>query len=234
MARHRPHVERVWENDRALTVLLGLLVAMIFFLHPLVDMGYEVAPIGSAIFTLMLLSGIAAVTHSPRTRMAFGIVVVIALAVHWMRYVLPGPAWAGADAISSFVACGMLAAIIFLRVFRPGPITSDRIQGAIAAYLLIGIMFAAVYVWIELRSAGAFAGSAAPLAPAPGREGLSARFVYFSFTTLTTVGFGDIVPVQPFARSLATMEALIGQVFPAILLARLVSLEVGERQRHSA
>ena len=53
-----------------------------------------------------------------------------------------------------------------------------------------------------------------------------AHFVYFSFVTLTTVGYGDVIAVHPIARSLVTVEALIGQLFPAILLARLVSLEL--------
>ncbi len=54
-------------------------------------------------------------------------------------------------------------------------------------------------------------------------------FIYFSFVTLTTVGYGDIAPVHPFARSLCNVEAVIGQLYPATLLARLVSLEIGSR-----
>jgi Ion channel len=54
---------------------------------------------------------------------------------------------------------------------------------------------------------------------------------YFSFVTLTTVGYGDILPVQPLARSLCTLEAIIGQLYPATLLARLVTLELEDRSR---
>ena len=59
---------------------------------------------------------------------------------------------------------------------------------------------------------------------------MQAKLLYFSFITLTSVGFGDIVPVHPVAQTLAMLEALIGQLFPAILLARLVSLEIESRQ----
>jgi hypothetical protein len=61
------------------------------------------------------------------------------------------------------------------------------------------------------------------------RVSLPPDLVYFSFETLTTVGFGDIVPVHPFARSLSNLEAILGQLYPATLLARMVSLEVGSR-----
>ncbi len=55
-------------------------------------------------------------------------------------------------------------------------------------------------------------------------------YVYFSFTTLTSTGYGDMVPIHPFARSAANLEAMIGQLFPATLLARLVSLEIEARR----
>jgi hypothetical protein len=55
------------------------------------------------------------------------------------------------------------------------------------------------------------------------------RLIYFSFVTLTTVGYGDMAPIHPLTRSLATLEALVGQLYPAILIARLVSLELHAR-----
>ena len=70
---------------------------------------------------------------------------------------------------------------------------------------------------MSLLAAGAFSGSGFGGAERP-------DFVYFSFVTLTTVGYGDVTPVHPLARSLAVAEALTGQLYPAILLARLVSL----------
>jgi hypothetical protein len=222
-------IEQFWADDWSLTVLLGLLVLLIFVLHPLVELGYDVAVIGSATFTLMLASGIVAVTHSRSVRLLFAAVALLTVALHWARYTSIGSAWLGADATATFFACGMLAVVVFVQVFRPGPITIQRIQGAVAGYLLIAVMFAAAYAWIDMAGGDAFHG----LPPAVG-DRQAARFGYFSFVTLTTVGYGDIIPVHPFARSLATMEAVIGQVFPAILLARLVSLEIYERQRRAA
>ena len=225
-----PHLQHYWENDWSLTALLVSLCAQFFVIAPLTELGYDVGPIGSIVFTLLLLSGVFAVARSGVTTILFSAVALIAVAVHLTRYTSFGAHWLLADAVSSFVASGLLAAIVFVQVFRAGPITIRRIQGAIAAYMLIALMFAAIYVCIDVQQSGCLRWHAADPRRRPHPTG---RFAYFSFCTLTTVGYGDIVAVHPFARSMAMLEALIGQLFPAVLLARLVSLEIEERrQRH--
>jgi voltage-gated potassium channel Kch len=94
--------------------------------------------------------------------------------------------------------------------------------GAILLYLTIGLVFVALYTLVGAASPNAFNGLTVTA-----RVSLPSDLVYFSFTTLTTVGYGDIVPVHPVARSLSNLEAIVGQLYPATLLARLVSL--GER-----
>jgi hypothetical protein len=105
-----------------------------------------------------------------------------------------------------------------VKAFRAGPVNVHRIQGAVAAYLLFGLTWAAAYQLVAALAPGAFA-SAQPLAVQDPRV-----WTYYSFVTLTTMGYGDVTPVHPAARSLALMEALTGQLYPAVLLARLVSL----------
>jgi Ion channel len=121
----------------------------------------------------------------------------------------------------------MLAGIVLTHVFREGPITIQRIQGAVAVYLLVALMFAAAYTIVDLEVDHAFLG----VPPIDQRYDPVQRFVYFSFITLTTVGYGDVTPVAPVACSLAMLEALLGQLFPSILIARLVSMEIYYRQR---
>lgn len=222
-------VDRFWASDWSLRVLLALLVLFVFFIHPLNLAGYDTRLVAGLAFTVILLSGILVVSRSPTQAVLFAIVAIAAVSVHWARYAVFGAAWVEEDAIASLVACGMLAGIVLSQVFRSGPVTSSRIQGAVAAYLLIALMFAALYSWIDLHSAmNAFNGVPPLVGAGPNPF---ERFVYFSFTTMTTVGYGDITPVQPFARSMAMLEAVIGQIFPAILLARLVSMEVYYHQQ---
>jgi hypothetical protein len=99
------------------------------------------------------------------------------------------------------------------------------VQGAVIVYLLIGLVFCLVYHAIYLLSdMQAFKG----LTGSDRKE-----FLYFSLTTLTTTGYGDIVPLWPFARSFSNLEALLGQLYPAVLIARLVSMEFYDRTPHA-
>jgi hypothetical protein len=221
-------IDRFWASDWSLTTLLAVLCLTIFVLRPLQTLGYDVRLLASLVFSVILISGIFAVSHSPRLRIVFATVAVISILVRWLRFAILGPDWMIAEACGAVVAFGMLATIVLVQVFREGPVTIQRIQGAVAAYLIIALIFATGYTVIDLWTPGAFS-----TAPSSGSEHDDPvqRFLYFSFVTLTTTGYGDIAPIAPAARSLAMFESLIGQLFPSILLARLVSLELYYRQR---
>ena len=108
-----------------------------------------------------------------------------------------------------------------LSVLRAGTVTRHQIEGAIAAFLLLGLAWANAYEWLALHNPSAFRGLGAADAM---------QWPYYSFVTLTTVGYGDITPVSPGARSLAVSEALTGQMYVAILISRLVSLSLQSRK----
>lgn len=123
----------------------------------------------------------------------------------------------------------LIAAVIIWVVGRvviaPGRVTYHRVIGAVMLYLAIGLLFVGLYTLVDVFHPGSFKGMvAADELPLP------SDFIYFSFTILTTVGFGDVVPVHPIARSLSNIEAIIGQLYPATLLAYLVSLNVAARR----
>ena len=227
-----PHVHalpigKFWQNDWSLTFLLAFLVISVFLVRPLEALGFDLHMIAAIAFTFILVTGILHVLRSPIGAAIFGLIAVATVVVHWSRYAIYGEAWLGIDAAASLIACGVLAAIVLVQVFAEGPITSQRIQGAIAAYLLVALMFAAAYSWLNADVPHAFNG----VAPFELGNDPMQGFVYFSFVTLTTTGYGDVTPVAPFARSLAMFEAVLGQLFPAIMLARLVSMELYYRQR---
>jgi hypothetical protein len=111
-------------------------------------------------------------------------------------------------------------------VFAPGKVNLHRIVGAILLYLDIGLIFVALFCFIALLEPSAFTG----LQPLSDNLAVAGNLIYFSFVTLTSVGYGDIVPLHPFARGLANIEAIIGQLYPATLLARLVTLELEHRR----
>ena len=106
--------------------------------------------------------------------------------------------------------------------------TLDRILGAISVYLLLGIAWAAVYTFLEILIPGSFYADASHL---PAGHLRWSEFLYFSFATLTTLGYGDITPVNSYGRSLSLLEAVTGVLYIAIMIARLVSLYQPESER---
>jgi hypothetical protein len=117
-----------------------------------------------------------------------------------------------------------LGTIVARAVFRRGRVTYHRIVGAVLLYLLIAVCFATLFAFIGLSIPNAFRGVVFE-----DNATLASEVFYLSFATLTTTGYGDVVPVHPLARSLCNVEAVIGQLYPATLLARLVTLELRGR-----
>jgi hypothetical protein len=123
------------------------------------------------------------------------------------------------------------AMVVVLRdVLRAKRVTMDTVFAACSVYLLMALVWSSLYIAIEVLAPGSF-----KLGPTegPGSMGTASQLVYFSMITLTTVGYGDITPNTPQASMLAALEGLIGQLFIAIILARLVALELTGRRKQS-
>jgi voltage-gated potassium channel Kch len=211
-----------WSDDRGLSVFLVSLLVMVFVVPPLRPSGMVGTLLVDAIFSLVLISGAAAAGRTRPQLTVLTLMTAAALVVRWASWLFPASVhemWNGLSALAILVP---LCVVILSLVLRSGPVTRRRIEGAIAAYVLLGVTWAQAYEMVALAHAGAFAGRVDDTGGFTG-------WLYYSFVTLTTVGYGDIVPVHPIARSLAVLEALTGQLYPAILLARLVSLEVTSR-----
>jgi hypothetical protein len=126
---------------------------------------------------------------------------------------------------------GLVAAVLLRQLFLPGPVTFDTISAALCVYLLLGVSWAHVYVVMEALAPGCVITVVRPgagLAAAEGELALYLRMLYFSFTTLTGVGYGDIVPATTTARMFAITEALMGQAYLYVMVARLVGMQVSQ------
>lgn len=105
-----------------------------------------------------------------------------------------------------------------------GPVTRDKIIGTLCIFLLLGIIWALLFILITMVNPHAFQG----LEINGFWQNSFNDFIYFSFVTLTTLGFGDIVPLSPMARFLSYMEAIVGQFYIAILVASLVGVRIAD------
>ena len=223
MPRVHGKLASFWSEDRALTVFLIALVLVAFVIGPLGFVGRLGAVVLALSSTFLLITGVLTVVRGRRAALGASLLALGSLAVGWLVVWRPSLVLHVVNDVLLVVYLAILAAVVFARVFRGGTITVHRIVGAVAAYILLGIIWTQLYELIATLQPAAFRYDA-------GTALTRQVLLYYSFVTMTTVGYGDIVPVHPVARSLATLEALIGQLYPAILIARLVSLEIATRR----
>jgi hypothetical protein len=213
-----------WSTDRSLTVLLVLLIGNIFIM-PVAEFATWGRLAARAVLSLVIVSGVIA-TLSDRRIVLLAIALPLgSLFVGLGNVERPSLYLELFNNLYSLLFVGFVVALIMRQVSRPGPITSRRVQGSVAVYLLLGVLWTIGYEIVELLQPGSFS-----VVSQKGKDILP-QLAYFSFTTLTTLGLGDIVPRRALARSLVMLEALVGQLFPVILIARLVTLEIEHQAR---
>ncbi len=222
-------------EEQKLTLLLVALIFDLLMVYPLVSVVQSMVVIqiiNGVITSVMLLLGLLALTRHKVNRIVLGAVVLTAISVHFVRLIF-GAQWLWKwENLLALVTIIIFVDHILKYVFKEGPVTRQRIEGAVAAYLLIALAFAASYHLTALLIPRAFAfADIAEKALNPSDPRFPFYFNYFSVITISTIGYGDITPVHPFARALAMMEALVGQFYPSILLARLVSLHIAHSHR---
>jgi len=211
-------------SDPLLTALTALLVVMLFVMAPLQALGVFVFQAFELVFAIILVAGVFVLSGS---RTAFAAMLVsLGMATVAAIFRLKAPSildinlFAGAWLIMGIT----LGCVVTPAVFGSGRVTYHHIIGAILLYLAIAITFVALFTFIGSLVPKAFSGLSLEDSPA-----LASNLIYFSFVTLTTTGYGDIFPVHPIARSLCNLESISGQLYPATLLARLVTLELAGR-----
>jgi hypothetical protein len=219
-----------WQDrvrNPSLTALLVLEICAIFLAAPLAAKGLPIARAVADTLVLALLVIVVMLSHN----WVAIILIPLGLAAIAASFLLSGE-WSPISTTvlrrgGDILAFSALTWVVAHAVYAPGRITFHRLQGAVVLYLSLATIFASAFGLIWELSPGAFVNL---LARAGGPEEV-ATMLYFSLTTLTTTGYGDIVAVDPFARSLANLEAVIGQFYLAITVARLVTLELADRRR---
>jgi len=215
-----------WTTEAGLTGILVFLILFFVATYPLARHPYGEF-LSLVFFSLFLISGVISVLQSPVWRLVSGGLILAALVFGWIDFFLPAISLALWRTLFTSVAVVSLTLALLTQLFQPGTITYHRICGALAVYLLLGWLWSDLYFLVILVQPEAIQLPQAITAYTL-RE-VEAQLVYFSFITLTTLGYGDIVPMAPAARLLAMLEALVGQLYPAITLAWLISMEIVHR-----
>jgi hypothetical protein len=218
-------VVTLWSSERGLSAMLVFLCLGLFVGIPMSLTLHVGQVVFAVLFSLILISGAVGITGRPTLAAVVGVLTIATLVLRWASVENPASLLRVWSQALSIVVLSVFAALVLVQVFRDGPITPYRIQGAIIVYLLIGLTWSEAYELLFHVVPGAFNFAQVPKAGAE-ESGLT----YFSFVTLTTLGYGDITPLHPTARSLVIAEALLGQLYPSILIARLVSMELESRR----
>ena len=212
-------------TDQLLTLLTALLAIDIFVFAPLHAVGIFVFQGFIIVALLAIIGGMLVISDHPAALAAMSVGLAANVVVFLVRLLYPPwPYNIYLLAAAWLIIAVTLGAVVAQAVFRRGSVTYHRIIGAILLYLIIALAFGTLFIFVGLSLPDAFKGITFEDNPA-----LANSVFYLSFVTLTSTGYGDIVPVHPIARSLCNIESIIGQLYPATLLARLVTLELRDR-----
>ncbi|MEO8345848.1 MAG: potassium channel family protein [Betaproteobacteria bacterium] len=212
-------------GDGSLTIAVFILIFFAFVLYPMVEVGVIRRFWLDVVFATFLAMGAVFVFEPRPIVRLFLLFLAGAVATSLVEHFLASAWLAALRSLMTLLACSLLAMLLMVRVMRDGRMNINRIMGAVGSYLLIGVVFTQAFQLLAEFIPGAFAIAGTPV----DLDTISQKLSYFSFVTLTSTGYGDITPVHPYARSLATMEALTGGLFLTILVARLVGQEIDWR-----
>jgi hypothetical protein len=213
--------------DQRFAVLLAALI-LDLLLSPFIEGSYLGRLLFNLLTTVVLISALYTVSAGRRMNRVALALWVLAIVGLWLDYLTPQFSMLKHTPILALFFIAYAAYRILVYVLRQDEVTSEIIYAALSVYLMIGLVWAMLHFGLEsvqpgsyngLNKVGDYAG------------GLGSAFNYYSFVTLTTLGYGDVTPVTAAARSLSYVEALMGQLFLAVLIARLVGLHIAHSMK---
>jgi hypothetical protein len=215
-------IHHFWTKESGLTSMLVFLCTVNFLIVPLFGSNPAIRIIINILWIFILLSGIFSLSRSTLNALLFSIIPFFYVVLRFISIFNAKPFILYTDFIFGVITLITLIVMVMVRIFEPGPVTMHRIVGSIIVYILIGNFWAMIFHFMYVIFNGSFSVSFT----SADFNTVHSAFLYFSFTTLTTTGFGEILPVHSFARNLVIIEQIIGVLYPVILIGRLVSLKV--------
>jgi hypothetical protein len=216
-------------TDASLTFLLVSLFILLFVLYPLVEPRTITHYLLDILSLLVLISGAYTVSDRRGALLLCIGLAAVAFTLQILLYGYPDRLLLMLRVASLMLFLSVVTGAVLYKVLRKGRVTPHRVGGAIAVYLMLGLIWASAYSLIFIHDPASFDLGR----PIEATDELSeiqtkgtGRLVYFSFVTMTTLGYGDVTPRSEAAGTLAILQALTGQIYLAVILARIVSLLV--------
>jgi hypothetical protein len=225
------------EIEGKVIYILGL-VLLVQFIYPITETGNLVLLlVYQVVYASLILAGIIITRNNPRLvrlLIVLGVVLVVAGSIYTFN---PDANWANLVGYLAYMVFDLVVTwTLFKYVFQTRTITRDVLYAAVAIYLLLGAVFVPVYGLLETLTFELSNGAQhAFVGGSTGVDMLFAwqDFIYYSYVTLTTLGYGDILPVTMVAKAAVALEAIVGVMYLTIIMARLVSLYSADFNRPS-
>lgn len=217
-----------WNHERSLRALLVYMSVSLFVWIPLSDYddfwwGFLIVDL---LFNMIILAGVFSVLTRWRKQLFFIVIAVLVSLLRIVSFLTGSVTLQLVGYALAIVFFALLARMVMQHIFKGGPVNYYRIEGSVVVFMIIGIVYAWFYTLLEAIQPGSFAITE----PSQNYQDMFSQFLYFSFVTMTTLGYGDMIATGSLAKSLVIFQGMIGLLYPVILIARLVSLEVA----HSA
>lgn len=210
-------------------LLLGALVAFMLLI-PLFPGDEGLGPTFLRLsISAVLLAGVWVASERRWLLVVASVLALPTLAVQWFTHFFPGEAGELTRVTMTGGFLFFTAGVQLTALLRQRLVTTDTILGGINVYLLLAFAFMMVHALIETAVPGSYLAGGTSLYEYVSQAGVSTSFetvLYFSFVTITTLGYGDIVPKSGMARTVCSLEAVVGQLYVAILIGRLVALQI--------
>jgi hypothetical protein len=210
-----------WNEDKGLTSIFILLCVSNFLVIPFFEhKGPLIYLFTRIIWFILLIAGITTLSENRSQMRKFSIIPVLLILASLLQVLVDSNILTYFEFAIELAVFALLIGMVLVKVFEPGSVSVHRIVGSIVVYMLIGNVWAQVYQFIYIHTPGSL-----QFPSAEAESGVAAStFLYFSYTTLTTTGYGEILPLNAIARTVVIIEELIGVLYPVILIGRLVSL----------
>jgi len=213
-------VKQKAENNQYFYLMIALLIQLV--IYPFFDGSPLKNMIMNLLSTVTILAALyAAMSVRKQLFIALGLALFAFLGIWYALIIAPHYYLAIVSVTCRILFNIYIIRLILLNLFRANQVTANTIYGAVAVYLLIGFGFSMLYTFLEGFMPGSF--YFVNEINSTGNLGLS-EFIYFSFSTLTSAGYGDIVPISSHARSLTSIQAVTGVLYVAVLISRFVGI----------
>jgi membrane-bound ClpP family serine protease len=208
------------------TYLLLLLLGLIL-LFPFLEEGLFARTLLGILFSIVLLVGAFATRQTRRGFILKLGLALLGVGLQWAALLAGSTAILGLAGIAYTASLAVSFSAVLRYILNRGPVSADKLHGALAGYIMLAFVWSFVYALVEVSSAGSFG---------PGhldftQPGTFFKLIYFSFTTLTTTGYGDFIPLTNHARSLVMVEEFSGVFYVGVVIARFAGLYPSNQAR---